>query len=144
MVWAGLMGSPLFEGLPVTILHAYRRTAPCSVDLTGGPFKFAANEHGHFVCDVPEGPALTRLLEIGEAYRVYGAAVEQAPAEDDDTPLSKYVITNGDDDSTVDLRTLDRTALLAFIADQDLDYKPHHKAGEDTIRDKIVELLIGG
>lgn len=127
----------------MTILHAFRRIATHAVDLPGGPFKFDANEHGHFVCDVPEGPALARLLELKEGYKVYGAAVEQAPAEDDDTPLSKYVITNGDDDSTVDLRTLDRTALLAFIADQELDYKPHHKAGEDTIREKIVELLIG-
>lgn len=128
----------------MTILHAFRRIAPHAVDLPGGPFLFAPNEHGHFVCEVPEGPALERLLELTEGYKVYGAAAVLAPAEDDDTPASKYVITNGEDDSTVDLRTLDRAGLLAFIADQELDYKPHHKSSDDTIRDKIVELLIGG
>ena len=123
----------------MTILHAYRRTAVHSVDQPGGPFVFEVNADGHYLCDVTEPDAVDRLLEISEGYRVYGEPLTQALAAD--APLSRFVITN--EHSTVDLRTLDRAGLLAFIVAEALDYKPHHKSSDDTIRDKIVELLIG-
>jgi len=130
----------------MALVHAYRRTAPVEVEVYEGYIaKFEPNEAGHQVCEVPEGPSLDRLLEISEAYVVYGIKpqAQAEPDEDDDTPLSKYILTRDDTDATVDLRELDRAALLAFIAEQDLDYKPRANTPDDTIRDRIVALLTG-
>lgn len=129
----------------MALVHAYRRTRPHQADFGAVKFDFAANEAGHYVCDVPEGPELARLLEITEGYVLYGAVPGSQDEEAEDEGLSsKFIITSGDDDQAIDLRKLDRAGLLAFIEEQELDYKPHHRAGEDTIRHKIVELLIGG
>jgi hypothetical protein len=128
----------------MALVHAYRRTKPHQADFGAVKFDFAANASGHYVCDVPDGPELARLLEITEGYVLYGD-VPAAPSDagEDDVMASKLIITSGDDQA-VDLRKLDRAGLLAFIEEQELDYKPHHRAGDDTIRLKIVELLIGG
>jgi hypothetical protein len=129
----------------MALVHAYRRDAPHQVDFGAIKFDFAANDAGHQVCEVPDGPELARLLEITEGYVRYGDVPDEpSAAEDDDAMASKFIITSGDDDQAVDLRKLDRAGLLAFIEEQELDYKPHHRAGDDTIRHKIVELLIGG
>ena len=119
------------------ILHAYRRKEPHQVEVAGQVLKFAANEQDHQVCDAPPGPATDRLLELSEGYVVYGDTKQSEPA-----PASKYLLVNGEE--TVDLRTLDRAALVAFSAAQGLDYKPHANSKDDTVRDKIVELLTAG
>lgn len=130
----------------MAIVHAYRRTAPVEVEVFGFIAKFAPNEAGEVVCEVPEGPALDRLMEITEAYVVHGIKPQATPDpdEDDDTPLSKYVLTRNESDETIDLRTLDRAGLLAFIAEQELGYSPRANTPDDTVRDKIVALLTGG
>lgn len=128
-------------------VHAHRRTAPIEVELFGFTGKFTVNEAGHVVCEVPEGPALDRLLEITEAYTVYGGkpfTPQADPDDDDDTPLSKYALTRNESDETIDLRTLDRAGLLAFITEQELNYTPRANTPDDTVRDKIVALLTGG
>ena len=126
------------------IVHAYRRTKVHTVEAAGLKLKFEPNAEGHVVCEVPEGPALERLLELAEGYVLHGELPRKAePDEDYDEPLSKYVLTRGDNDETVDLRALDRAGLLAFIAEQELDYKPRANAADDTVRDKIVQLLTG-
>lgn len=129
----------------MAIVHAYRRTKLHTCQAGGLTLKFAPDTEGRVVCDVPEGPALDRLLELTEGYTLLGQKPQVAsePDEDDDAPLSKYVLTRGDNDETVDLRTLDRAGLLAFIAEQGLDYTPRANAADDTIRDKIVKLLTG-
>lgn len=126
----------------MTTIHAYRRTLPHSVELFGQVLKFSADAEGRQVCEVPEGPALDRLLEISEGYCVLGAPPKQEG--DEDQPYSPYVLTNGDNGKSVDLRTLDRAGLLAFIRDQELDYAPHPNAKDDTVRDKIVAMLTMG
>ena len=127
----------------MAIVHAYRRTRPHTVELGGKSFKFAANEDGHQVCDVPEGPALERLLELAEGYVAYGQVLPTAPGDDEDAPLSKYVLTRNENDDTIDLRLLDRAGLLAFIAEQELSYTPRANTPDDTLRDKIVHMLTG-
>jgi hypothetical protein len=122
-------------------VHAYRRTAPISVDLFGVNVKFALNEQGQALAEVEEGPGLDRLLEIPEAYRLLGdAPAPVLPADDEDDPdaASPYLITDGDD--TIDLRTLDEAALRAFAVENEIDIPGTVKRVE-TIRDRIVAAL---
>lgn len=123
----------------MTIIHAYRRTTPCSVDLFGSIFKFVANDQGEFVCDVPAGPAQDRLLELSEGYRLHGAQTKAA--EDDDTPppVSPYVLTvegEGGAESTVDLRELSLEQLHEFCKANEIPFHPNSK--EPKLRDVIV------
>lgn len=123
----------------MTTIHAFIRTKPISVDLFDAVIEFQANDKGHIVAEVTEQRIADHLLSIREGYKVYGAAPTPA-SEDDGIDTSPYVMTQEGDNGnevTVDLRTLDRAALVAFCADNDIP-APHHKAGEDKIRDAIV------
>jgi len=122
-------------------VHAYRRTAPITVDLFGVNVKFTLNADGLVVADVAEGPGLDRLLDIPEAYRLLGdAPAPVLPADDEDDPDlgSPYLITDGDE--TIDLRTLDEAALRAFALENEIDIPGTVKKVE-TIRDRIVAAL---
>lgn len=125
-------------------VHAYTRTKPHEVQVGGLTLQFAANETGEQVCDVPQGPALDRLLELSEGYLLYGATPAQPEPEDEEPAFSKYVFSTGNETGTVDLLTLDRAGLLEFIAEQELSYKPHGNVKIEAVRDRIVELMIDG
>jgi len=118
----------------MTTIHAYRRSSPCSVELFGEAHKFVANDKGDLVCEVPPGPALDRLLEIKEGYKVYGATVE---ADEPDAP-SPYVLTMEEEGNevTVDLRKLDLAALQAFCTENEIKF--HVNSKEPKLRDTIV------
>jgi hypothetical protein len=129
------------------IVHAYRRTVrqhvkPVHVvDLAAhGKFEFKPNDKGEFVAEVPAGPALNRLLAISEAYRIHGAPVVADDDDEDEGDASPYVITDGD--KTVDLRALDKAALLQFAAENDIAIHPNAK--DETIRDRLVKALTKG
>jgi hypothetical protein len=119
----------------MTIIHAFPRRKPHTVELNGQKLEFKDNGKGHFVCDVTDEKAAKRLLEIKDHYKVYGA--EAAPDPDEELDASPFVITNGDE--TVDLRTLSDEQLHAFAKDNDI--KVHPNAKGDTVRTKIVEAL---
>lgn len=122
-------------------VHAYRRSAPITVDLFGVAVKFALNEQGQALAEVEEGPGLDRLLQIPEAYRLLGAdPAPVLPADDEDDPDlgSPFLITDGD--NTIDLRTLDEAALRTFAAENEIDIPGTVKKVE-TIRDRIVAAL---
>lgn len=124
----------------MTIIHAYIRTKPISVDLFNKVVDFQANEKGHIVAEVKEKRVADRLLSISEGYRVYDDIPLEV--EEDDAPIqtSPYLLTQEGDDGrevTVDLRTLDRAELVKFCADNDIP-APHHKTKDETVRDAIV------
>lgn len=123
----------------MTIIHAYRRTRPHTVDLFGRLYKFAANDTGHQVCKVDEPKAAARLLEIKEAYRAHESEPVDEPKDDDDgDEFSPFVLT-GEDGNELDLRTLSDDELREFAKENEIAI--HHAAKGDTIRTKIVEAL---
>jgi hypothetical protein len=131
------------------LIHAYRRTNKCDVEFSNMTFTFDRNGAGDFVCDVPPGPELDRLLGITEGYKLYSDGPGESSEEDvqddkgsDKAPASKYVLIN--DGETIDLRALDRSALLEFIDAQGLTYTPRADTSDNSVRDKIVKLLTGG
>jgi hypothetical protein len=118
----------------MTIIHAFPRRKPHTVELLGQKLEFKDNGKGHFVCDVTDEKAAKRLIEIKDHYKVHGDA---APDEDGDGEASPFIITDGDE--RVDLRTLSDEQLHAFAKENDI--KVHPNAKGDTVRTKIVEAL---
>ena len=128
----------------MTTVHAYRRSAPISVDLFEQTIEFKPNANGEIVAELDAGPALDRLLEITEGYRVLGAAPVIEPDADEETVIetSPYVLTQEKDDGsgdeeTIDLRTLARKELVQFCEDNEIP-APNKNDNADAIRDKIV------
>lgn len=130
----------------MTIIHAFPRkprpdakgaVKPHTVEVAGKRLKFIANDEGHYVCDVTDGAAAKRLLAIRDHYRVYGEPAPEPEPAGEDEPASPYILTDGDDaERTVDLRTLDKAALLAFGREHEISLSPNAK--EETLRDKIA------
>lgn len=124
----------------MSLVHAYRRTAPIVVDLFGAKLKFEPNTDGQVVCEVPEGRALDRLLEIDEAYKLHGTPAA-LPAEEDEPKASPYVLTQegeGGAEVTVDLLTLTKAELLKFAADNEVAPMPSEALKKQDIADAIV------
>lgn len=128
------------------LVHAYRRSKPHTVEVGGRKFTFAADAEGRQVFDIPEGPALTRLLEIADAYRLLGAPapVLTSDDEDDDTPSPFVITVEGPDgnEMQVDLRTFDADKLRAFAAENEIPM-PGTVKNPDTMRERIVKALNG-
>lgn len=124
----------------MTIIHAYRRTAPHPVELFGQVFKFEANEAGHQVCNVPDGPAAKRLLEITEGYKAYGVDATQ-PDDEPEAPSEYLMTTEGEGgvEVTVDLRTLNIEQLREFAKENEIPFHP--QIGDAKLRDKIVDFF---
>jgi hypothetical protein len=55
----------------MTAIHAYRRTAPTTVELYGQTIQFKPNDKKDVVAEVLHEKAAARLLSITEAYRLY-------------------------------------------------------------------------
>ncbi|KGH29336.1 hypothetical protein [Comamonas thiooxydans] len=55
----------------MTAIHAYRRTAPTTVELYGQTIQFKPNDKKDVVAEVLHEKAAARLLSISEAYRLY-------------------------------------------------------------------------
>lgn len=55
----------------MTAIHAYRRTAPTTVELYGQSIQFKPNDKKDVVAEVQHEKAAARLLSITEAYRLY-------------------------------------------------------------------------
>lgn len=53
------------------VIHAYRRTAPTTVELYGQSIQFKPNDKKDVVAEVQHEKAAARLLSISEAYRLY-------------------------------------------------------------------------
>lgn len=116
-------------------IHAFPRKKPHTVEVEGKKYAFKENEHGHFVANVDDEHAKV-LLKITDHYELYGPGPAETDPEGGEADV-KYVISCGDE--TVDLRTLDKDALLKFAADNDIQVHPNSKA--ETIRDRIVKEL---
>lgn len=58
----------------MTAIHAYRRTAPTTVELYGQTIQFKPNDKKDVVAEVQHEKAAARLLSITEAYRLYEPA----------------------------------------------------------------------
>lgn len=128
----------------MTLVHAYRRTKVHTVELFGKKLKFEPNAEGHVVCSVEPGAALDRLLDIDEAYKVYGAEKATVAASDEDDGANKtspYVLTQegeGGAEVTVDLLTLTKAELLKFASDNDVVPMPSEALKKQDIADAIV------
>lgn len=57
----------------MTVIHAYRRKEPTTVELFGLSIEFKPNDKKDVVAEVDHEEALHRLLSISEAYRLYSA-----------------------------------------------------------------------
>lgn len=55
----------------MTAIHAYRRTAPTTVELYGQSIQFKPNDKKDVVAEVQHEKAAAQLLSITEAYRLY-------------------------------------------------------------------------
>lgn len=112
----------------MTILQAYRRTKTHVVTLLGLTLRFEPNDKGDVVCDVEDGAAVERLLDIPTGFRLYGEAPESPVS-----PLP-YVLVGAA--GSFDLRPLSDADLHAFA--QVNGVTVHHNAKGNTIRDRIV------
>ncbi|MDH1336787.1 hypothetical protein N5D77_21980 [Comamonas thiooxydans] len=90
----------------MTAIHAYRRTAPTTVELYGQTIQFKPNDKKDVVAEVQHEKAAARLLSITEAYRLY------EPAEQGGTVAQQLAASIG---STV---PADAEALQKVVADQ--------------------------
>jgi len=64
----------------MTAIHAYRRTAPTTVELYGQTIQFKPNDKKDVVAEVQHEKAAARLLSISEAYRLYEPVAQQLAA----------------------------------------------------------------
>ncbi len=90
----------------MTAIHAYRRTAPTTVELYGQTIQFKPNDKKDVVAEVQHEKAAARLLSITEAYRLY------EPAEQGGTVAQQLTASLG---STV---PADAEELQKVVADQ--------------------------
>ncbi|MEG0139214.1 MAG: hypothetical protein RR818_04545 [Citrobacter sp.] len=90
----------------MTTIHAYRRSAPTTVELYGQLIQFKPNDKKDVVAEVQHDKAAARLLSITEAYRLY------EPAEQGGTVAQQLAASLG---STV---PADADALQKVVADQ--------------------------
>lgn len=63
----------------MTAIHAYRRTAPTTVELYGQTIQFKPNDKKDVVAEVQHEKAAARLLSITEAYRLYEPSKQSGP-----------------------------------------------------------------
>jgi hypothetical protein len=119
------------------------------LDAFGITTTFVVNSSGHCVGEVTNPKLLQRLMQIPEGYCLYDEEAQATSApdktempEEEAQTASKYTLVS--DGQTIDLRTLDRAGLLAFIAEQSLSYTPRANTTDAAVRDKIVSLLTGG
>lgn len=136
----------------MTVIHAFPRklrrdhndkVRPHTVEVNGTKYKFTPDDEERYVCTVENKSDAAALLAIKDHYVELGVkpAPQESDEDDDDSDevRSPYILTqdgNDGQEETLDLRTLDKAALLKFCADNEI--KVHPNAGEDTIRDKIV------
>ncbi|MEQ6475145.1 hypothetical protein [Comamonas sp. wu1-DMT] len=90
----------------MTAIHAYRRTAPTTVELYGQTIQFKPNDKKDVVAEVQHEKAAARLLSISEAYRLY------EPSEQSGTVAQQLTASLG---STV---PADAEELQKVVADQ--------------------------
>ncbi len=90
----------------MTAIHAYRRTAPTTVELYGQSIQFKPNDKKDVVAEVQHEKAAARLLSITEAYRLY------EPSEQSGTVAQQLTASLG---STV---PADAEELQKVVADQ--------------------------
>lgn len=88
------------------VIHAYRRTAPTTVELYGQSIQFKPNDKKDVVAEVQHEKAAARLLSITEAYRLY------EPVEQGGTVAQQLAASIG---STV---PADAEELQKLVADQ--------------------------
>lgn len=90
----------------MTAIHAYRRTAPTTVELYGQTIQFKPNDKKDVVAEVLHEKAAARLLSITEAYRLY------EPAEQGGTVAQQLAASLGSSAPT------DAEELQKVVADQ--------------------------
>lgn len=90
----------------MTAIHAYRRTAPTTVELYGQTIQFKPNDKKDVVAEVQHEKAAARLLSITEAYRLY------EPAEQGGTVAQQLAASLGSTAPT------DAEELQKVVADQ--------------------------
>ncbi|WP_043009157.1 hypothetical protein [Comamonas testosteroni] len=139
----------------MTTIHAYRRTAPTTVELYGQSIQFKPNDKKDVVAEVLHERAAARLLSITEAYRLYepveqGGTVAQqlaasigSTAPTDAEELQKVV---ADQSSQIEalkrqLQELNQAAAAAASVSVDSATGDGAKGGEDA--DKPEEQASG-
>jgi hypothetical protein len=90
----------------MTAIHAYRRTAPTTVELYGQTIQFKPNDKKDVVAEVLHEKAAARLLSITEAYRLY------EPVEQGGTVAQQLAASIGSSTPT------DAEELQKVVADQ--------------------------
>ncbi|BDB69326.1 hypothetical protein Cthiooxydans_17380 [Comamonas thiooxydans] len=90
----------------MTAIHAYRRTAPTTVELYGQTIQFKPNDKKDVVAEVQHEKAAARLLSISEAYRLY------EPVEQGGTVAQQLAASIGSSTPT------DAKELQKVVADQ--------------------------
>jgi len=137
----GSAPAPFLKDENMTTLHAYKRTAQIVVDLPALKLKlkFAPDAEGNVLCDVPEGPAVDLLLNIPEAYRVFGAEQPAAGGDDEGNSDagSRYILSHGEGDETLDLRTLTKAALLEFARENEIP-----GIDKDSKKEVVLEQIV--
>lgn len=128
------------------LIHAYRRKSskPAVIDgktvqvshqveLGTKVYKFTANEEGHFVCNVEDEKHAERLLDIFDAYKLYGEDTPRKPAAD------RFVIHNEDTGQRLDLGEMDEEQLAELCAQ--IPLKVDGRLKGDKLRQHIVDRL---
>ena len=110
------------------LIHAYKRKEITPVDIGDTQIEFQPNEQGDVVAEVADGEDCEKLLDIPEAFCIYGQAA-------DDKPKAVFVVTNGEE--TLDLATLDNEALKEFAKVNGV--KIHHSQKGDKLRRVIID-----
>ena len=117
------------------LIHAYRRKEPVQIDTGNTKLEFEKNDAGDVVAAVTDSASQDILLAIGEAFRPYKA--EPVAKTEPAVELFKYRLHIEEDDTFVDLATMDDEELRAFAKLNDVSV--HHKITGDKLRDKILD-----
>ena len=116
-----------------------KRPHPPLLHMKDANYQFVVNEHGHHVCDITDEEVIRRLTQdIPEGYRKYVApgAKKGKPVKTAPIAPPPLLLTNGE--QQIDLRTLDRAALVALATDE-FGLTVADDADLDALRQQILD-----
>jgi hypothetical protein len=124
------------------LIHAYKRKKKHSPEIGGKVWDFCPNAAGDLVCFVGDESAKARFLSLSEAYLAYDNSEAAAEVSQEDH-APNYLVSTGEGAEMVDLRTLTKSQLLAFAAEQEITWLKE-AVKVDEYRDALLAALVSG
>lgn len=121
------------------------RAGGTKAEVGGVTYHFAPLPTGEHVADVPDRDHAIRFLELPEGYRAFNRINEApgiSPGVAGAAEESGAGATVPGGASTQSLDTMTREQLVALYEERE-GRKPHHRLGDDKLREELAVLLAG-